>query len=311
MRTQITEPIVYKRKPNRDVEKDTRAKYILRWAKKVRAINYKGGRCSRCGDSRVWVLVFHHRDPSAKENAITDMITRTRRWGEIKQELDKCDLVCENCHREIHANSSIENTRQRRNKKICMEFKGQMECQKCGYSKCDWALEFHHNGDKVMGIAKYLGFHSWYSVADLQDKITDELNKCNVYCANCHKEAHFDSKIFLERQNEIEEKAKNLVEKRSLIDKNSVLSSIRSMLDNSGMERRQVFRKVASDFGCSYLRVYEIAREYGIKAHSVDHDLIVKLWNEGKSRGEIISETGYSKSSVLKTIKLYLTATPL
>lgn len=59
-----------------------------------------GAQCSRCGyDRYVGALDFHHRDPAQKDP------TWSRGWSldKLKKELDKCDIVCANCHREIHA----------------------------------------------------------------------------------------------------------------------------------------------------------------------------------------------------------------
>ena len=62
---------------------------------------YKGGKCCRCGyDKSIRSLQFHHRDPTIKESNIAPLC---RVSLEIpKAELDKCDLVCANCHGEIH-----------------------------------------------------------------------------------------------------------------------------------------------------------------------------------------------------------------
>ncbi len=69
--------------------------------KKIKAIEYKGGACSRCGYDRYYgSLEFHHRDPNNKELVWDDM--RKTTWDNITVELDKCDLVCGNCHSEIH-----------------------------------------------------------------------------------------------------------------------------------------------------------------------------------------------------------------
>ena len=67
------------------------------------AIDYKGGKCVLCGYSRdPKALDFHHLDGSKKEFGLSDR-GMTRSWEKIKSEVDKCVLVCSNCHREIHS----------------------------------------------------------------------------------------------------------------------------------------------------------------------------------------------------------------
>ena len=67
------------------------------------ALAYKGGKCQCCGyNSCAASLEFHHIDPNQKEFSLGhDGCTRS--WERNKEELDKCILVCANCHREIHA----------------------------------------------------------------------------------------------------------------------------------------------------------------------------------------------------------------
>jgi hypothetical protein len=68
---------------------------------KKKAVEYKGGKCIKCGYNRyVGALDFHHLNPSEKDFHITSF--KTYDWEKIKCELDKCELVCSNCHREIH-----------------------------------------------------------------------------------------------------------------------------------------------------------------------------------------------------------------
>lgn len=68
------------------------------------AIAYKGGRCQCCNYNRyVGALEFHHLNPDEKDFGIASK-GYTRSWERNKEELDKCVLVCANCHREIHAN---------------------------------------------------------------------------------------------------------------------------------------------------------------------------------------------------------------
>lgn len=68
------------------------------------AVEYKGGCCQRCGyDKYIGALEFHHKDPNAKEFAISKDGGNSRSWAKIQIELDKCVLLCSNCHREVHA----------------------------------------------------------------------------------------------------------------------------------------------------------------------------------------------------------------
>lgn len=72
--------------------------------KKVRqmAVAYKGGRCERCGYDRCTdALEFHHKNRSQKDFGISEK-GYTRSWARVRNELDKCVLICANCHRELH-----------------------------------------------------------------------------------------------------------------------------------------------------------------------------------------------------------------
>lgn len=69
---------------------------------KERAVEYKGGSCIDCGYSKcIAALEFHHTDPSTKEGRLSQML-RKKAWDKVKKELDKCVLVCSNCHKERH-----------------------------------------------------------------------------------------------------------------------------------------------------------------------------------------------------------------
>lgn len=66
------------------------------------AVNYKGGKCQICDYSKyLGALEFHHLNPSEKDFSISNQKSTTMNRV-IKKELDKCLLVCSNCHREIH-----------------------------------------------------------------------------------------------------------------------------------------------------------------------------------------------------------------
>lgn len=87
-------------------------------------------------------------------------------------------VYCKKCH-------NLQTTeRQKKLKKFCVEYKGG-KCERCGYSKCIGALEFHH----INPAQKDFSISHVKSYAFSQT-IKDELNKCNLLCANCHREEH-------------------------------------------------------------------------------------------------------------------------
>lgn len=80
---------------------------MQRWiTRKLQAIEYKGNACHDCKQSFPYpVYDFHHLDPTLKDmdwnkmRLVTDEV--------LKQELDKCVLLCSNCHRLRHHNERI------------------------------------------------------------------------------------------------------------------------------------------------------------------------------------------------------------
>ncbi len=68
---------------------------------KKKCIEYLGGECYHCGNRSINVLTFHHRDPEKKEHTISQI--KDWSWEKIRKELDKCDMLCFNCHMEEHA----------------------------------------------------------------------------------------------------------------------------------------------------------------------------------------------------------------
>jgi hypothetical protein len=70
--------------------------------KKQRIIEFKeaSGGCLKCGEKKHYLLDFHHVDPATKLFQISQ--GESKGWEKIKQEMDKCVLLCSNCHREFH-----------------------------------------------------------------------------------------------------------------------------------------------------------------------------------------------------------------
>ncbi|MBA4066353.1 MAG: hypothetical protein C0501_22090 [Isosphaera sp.] len=70
-------------------------------ARKKQAVEYLGGRCADCAVTYpYYVYEFHHLDPTRKDVEFGTL--RRRSWPRIKVELDKCVLLCANCHRTRH-----------------------------------------------------------------------------------------------------------------------------------------------------------------------------------------------------------------
>lgn len=68
---------------------------------KQKAVDYLGGKCQRCGYNKsLRSLVFHHTDPSQKEFSLGKR--KCLNWPDTVKELNKCQLLCANCHGEIH-----------------------------------------------------------------------------------------------------------------------------------------------------------------------------------------------------------------
>ena len=85
--------------------KSCKSKYITERRRKIKlkAIEYKGGKCVKCGYDNLAtpeVFDFHHIDPSQKDFAIGSQV---RKFETLKEELDKCVLLCANCHRIEHS----------------------------------------------------------------------------------------------------------------------------------------------------------------------------------------------------------------
>lgn len=68
---------------------------------KEELVEYKGGRCEICGYNKcIEALEFHHLNREEKDFTISSYSNLS--IDKLKKEVDKCILVCANCHREIH-----------------------------------------------------------------------------------------------------------------------------------------------------------------------------------------------------------------
>lgn len=190
------------------IEMDIKNKhaYILRWAKKLKAVEILGKVCCKCGCDDLRVMEFHHTDPTKKELAISTL--RLLSWPKIQNEISKCVLLCSRCHFiEHYSTDLIQDNRYRISKNILLEFIGKKECQNCGWSGSPAALHFHHKDPAKKEFL--LSDIRIQSLQEVEKNIIDEINKCELLCANCHHNEHTDERYELYKE-EIIEKSKNI-----------------------------------------------------------------------------------------------------
>jgi|SRR5690606_4371730 len=104
---------------------------------KKQAVEYKGGKCERCGYNKSYAAMdFHHKDPNEKDKSVSHI--SNKKWKFIKNELDKCQLLCSNCHREVHEEMHIKESIEK--EKYLRQFIDVIEpvyvsCSTCGKEK--------------------------------------------------------------------------------------------------------------------------------------------------------------------------------
>ena len=207
--------------------------YIDRWAKKIKAIEYLSGKCSKCGEDNIFTLSFHHKNPNEKECRVGEILSL--RWSRIETEIKKCVLLCENCHREEHFINTGDKKGQD-NKKVLLDYKNIYECSKCGYDKCTSALEFHHNTDDKSFILASIHLRL-KNVYDLEEYIKEELDKCEILCSNCHIKEGIDKIKF--------DKLKDLIYNKNIkeISKPLNIDIVKDML-NKGIKQVDIAKEL-------------------------------------------------------------------
>jgi hypothetical protein len=59
--------------------------------------------CVVCGEDEPCCLEFHHTDPKQKEFKISGALRRSKNVEEVLREIEKCIVLCSNCHKKLHA----------------------------------------------------------------------------------------------------------------------------------------------------------------------------------------------------------------
>ena len=69
------------------------------WEKRA-YVDAQRTQCAKCGDTRTYVLDFHHKNPNEKSFTIGTFPKGAK--ASLQTEIDKCICLCANCHREFH-----------------------------------------------------------------------------------------------------------------------------------------------------------------------------------------------------------------
>lgn len=150
--------------------------------------------CAGCGESDPACLDLHHRNGDEKEMAITDMITHGHGRETLREEFEKCAVLCANCHRKRHDRrpAVVDRTDEPRTERERLrawsdEYRRDRGCRRCseGDPAC---LQFHHldPDEKSAGVGQLIS-----DGADESD-VRAEVDRCVVLCANCHRREHFE-----------------------------------------------------------------------------------------------------------------------
>jgi hypothetical protein len=110
-----------------------------------------------------------------------------RYFGSWSRALEYCglDLVKEKSHIENANTWTRQKERHNRIKREFVELKGG-KCELCGYNRNFAALQFHHIDPKEKSIP--LDARSMGNISE--ERLRDEIKKCQLLCANCHIEHH-------------------------------------------------------------------------------------------------------------------------
>ena len=163
----------------------------IRQTKTQQIVDYMGGCCVICGYNKSnYSLECHHEDPTQKEHKIAQL--KRKKWEIILKEIEKCVLVCSNCHRDIHFEEEISDNCYNRHtwkyRKLLHNF-NKNKCFICDNNNIN-NVAYHH----IDPSTKLFNISDGIAKGKSIEELTNECKKCVLLCQNCHREYH--SKMF-------------------------------------------------------------------------------------------------------------------
>jgi hypothetical protein len=161
--------------------------------------NLRNEPCADCGGSfPPDQMDFDHRNPAAKSFRLTEGRAMLMSRPRLLSEVNKCDVVCANCHRvrtqvshaarvtnDVRAGSSPNLARKRaawREHAGVLDKLRDVPCADCGRRFPPCAMDFDHRQPegKTSGVTRLVGRAG-------MARILAEAAKCDIVCANCHR----------------------------------------------------------------------------------------------------------------------------
>lgn len=144
-------------------------------------------RCTRCPENIACCLDFHHVEKKKKKSTISRLVAVGANKSKILKEIQKCIILCSNCHRKEHLGSLRSPSLKGKSKltKYILKQKIGKICP-CGETAV-YCLDFHHLEPKTKRFA--LGNVFKLKGITLEN-IKEEIKKCELICSNCHRKRH-------------------------------------------------------------------------------------------------------------------------
>ena len=155
-------------------------------------VKYMGGKCADCGIvGHHSIYDFHHVAPEHKDFTIQS--NRHYSFTQLMGELDKCVMLCANCHTKRHLDmkleegyhnkleSNTERFKEVRHEKLSHACKGDIKCSKCGYADCEEALIISFQGEDKKFYKYNRNPENW------SEEFKEALDNATIVCKNCHR----------------------------------------------------------------------------------------------------------------------------
>ena len=154
--------------------------------------------CQDCGGTfPPWVMDFDHREPSEKSFNVTSARAMLMSRPRLMAEIQKCDIVCANCHAVrtytwlLARDKPVSGTSRRLEEKRrywrehakLLEQLRDVPCADCGRRFPFHVMQFDHrdSSTKNYTVTRMIGRAG-------RSKILEEAAKCDIVCANCHRD---------------------------------------------------------------------------------------------------------------------------